>query len=208
MARSTGPRRWVAQTSQGNALYVRELVLGAIAGGALERVSGLWRLPARPAVSASLSELVAARMAGLTDAQQRALELLAFGEPLRLAELLDLVGAEPLAAAEGRGLVSIRGAGRSAEVRLAHPLYGEVIRAGLPLLRAREARLRLAETIQSSGSRTPEDSLRLARWLIDAGEVISIQLMLGLLERRRPTSPATLSSARRWRSRHGKPGAV
>jgi hypothetical protein len=32
-----GARRWVAQTSQGNALYVRELVLGAIAGGALER---------------------------------------------------------------------------------------------------------------------------------------------------------------------------
>jgi DNA-binding CsgD family transcriptional regulator len=173
-----GARRWVAQTSQGNALYVRELVLGAIAGGALERVNGLWRLPTRPAVSASLSELVAARMAGLTGAQQRALELLAFGEPLRLGELLDLVGAEPLAVAEGRGLINLRGAGRGAEARLAHPLYGEVIRAGLPSLRAREARLRLAETIQARESRTPEDSLRLARWLTDAGEDISVELML------------------------------
>jgi hypothetical protein len=165
-----GARRWVAQTSQGNALYIRELVLGAVAGGALEQVRGLWRLPARPAVSASLSELVAARMAGLTDAQQRALELLAFGEPLLLGELLDLVGVDPLSATEDRGLVNLRGAGRGAEARLAHPLYGEVIRAGLPSLRAREARLRLAETVQARGSRTPEDSLRLARWLTDAGE--------------------------------------
>jgi hypothetical protein len=85
-------------------------------------VSGLWRLPARPAVSASLSELVAARMAGLTVAEQRALELLAFGEPLRLEELLDLVGAEPLAATAGRGLVSLRGVGLNGELRLAHPL--------------------------------------------------------------------------------------
>lgn len=173
-----GARRWVAQTSQGNALYIRELVLGAVGGGALERVSGLWRLPTRPAVSASLSELIAARMAGLTDAQQRALELLAFGEPLRLGELLDLVGADPLSATEDRGLVSLRGAGLNAEARLAHPLYGEVIRAGLPSLRAREARLRLAEIVQARGSRTPEDSLRLARWLTDAGEEISIELAL------------------------------
>jgi hypothetical protein len=117
-------------------------------------------------------------MAGLTVAEQRALELLAFGEPLRLEELLDLVGAEPLAATAGRGLVSLRGVGLNGELRLAHPLYGEVIRVGLPSLRAREARLRLAETVQARGSRTPEDSLRLARWLIDAGEEISIELAL------------------------------
>jgi DNA-binding CsgD family transcriptional regulator len=173
-----GARRWVAQTSQGNALYVRELVLGAIAGGELELVNRLWRLPAPPAISASLSELVAARMTGLTDPQQRALELLAFGEPLRLKELLDLVGAEPLQATEARGLITVTGAGLDGEVRLAHPLYGEVIRTGLPSLRAREARLRLADTVNAQVSITPEDSLRLARWLIDAGEEISIELML------------------------------
>jgi hypothetical protein len=118
-----GARRWVAQTSRGNALYVRELVLGALAGGALEQVSGLWRLPVRPPVSASLTELVTARMAGLADAQQRALELLALGEPLRLSEVLDLAGSEPLAATEARGLVTVDGPGTDAGVRLSHPLY-------------------------------------------------------------------------------------
>ena len=47
-----GVRRWVWETSQGNPLYVRELMLGALAGGALEEVSGLWRMPRRPPLSA------------------------------------------------------------------------------------------------------------------------------------------------------------
>lgn len=173
-----GARRWVSETSRGNALYVRELVLGAIAQDALQLVSGLWRLPVRPPVSAPLRELVAARMAGLDDAEQRALELLALGEPLYLAETLALIGSEPLTAAEERGLITLEGASDLAEVRLSHPLYGEVIRAALPALRARDTRLRLANTVQARGALEPEDTLRLARWLIDAGETIPVDLML------------------------------
>lgn len=173
-----GARRWVAETSRGNALYVRELVLGALAGGALEQVSGLWRMPVRPPVSASLTELVTARLAGLAGAEQRALELLALGEPLPLREMLALVGTEPLAATEARGLVSADGAGIDTEVRLAHPLYGEVIRAALPTLRARELRLALVATVQARESLEPDDALRLARWLIDAGEAIPTEMLL------------------------------
>jgi DNA-binding CsgD family transcriptional regulator len=173
-----GARRWISETSRGNALYVRELILGALSGGALEQVSGLWRLPVRPPVSASLTELVAARLAGLDDAQQRALELLALGEPLPLSEVLALTGTDPLAATEARGLVIVSGSGPEAEVRLSHPLYGEVIRASLPSLRGREARLGLARTVQARGSLEPEDTLRVARWLLDAGEAISTDLML------------------------------
>jgi hypothetical protein len=171
-----GARRWISETSRGNALYVRELILGALSGGALEQVSGLWRLPVRPPVSASLTELVAARLAGLDDAQQRALELLALGEPLPLSEVLALTGTDPLAATEARGLVIVSGSGPEAEVRLSHPLYGEVIRASLPSLRGREARLGLARTVQARGSLEPEDTLRVARWLLDAGEAISTDL--------------------------------
>jgi DNA-binding NarL/FixJ family response regulator len=173
-----GARRWVAQTSRGNALYVRELVLGALAGGALEPASGLWRLPVRPPVSASLTELVTARLAGLTGAEQRALELVALGEPVRLAEALALAGSQPLAATEARGLVSVEGTGADAEVRLSHPLYGEVIRTGLPSLRGRELRLALVKTVQARDSLGSEDHLRLARWLIDAGEAIPTELLL------------------------------
>jgi DNA-binding NarL/FixJ family response regulator len=173
-----GARRWVSETSRGNALFIRELMLGAVAGGALQQVSGLWRLPVRPPVSASLTELVAARMAGLADNEHRALELLAVGEPLPVAEMVALTGTDPLMSTEARGLVSVTGAGPDAEVRLSHPLYGEVIRASLPTLRARETRLALARTVQARTSMAPQDILRLARWLIDAGETMPSDLML------------------------------
>ncbi len=173
-----GARRWVSETSRGNALYIRELMLGALAGGALQQVSGLWRLPVRPPVSASLTELVAARMAGLADNEHRTLELLAVGEPLPVAEIAALTGTEPLMSTEARGLVNVTGSGPDAEARLSHPLYGEVIRASLPTLRAREIRLALARTVQARPWTAPEDILRLARWLIDAGEAMPSDLML------------------------------
>ncbi|MBV9167813.1 MAG: AAA family ATPase [Solirubrobacterales bacterium] len=171
-------RHWIRETSAGNALYVRELVRGALAGGALKLVGGLWRMPARPPTSASLTELVTARLADLTRDQQRALELLALGEPLRASEMSAVIGSEPLSSVQERGLVTVEGATPDAEVRLSHPLYGEVIRAGLPSLRARELRLALAETMQARGSLGAEDTLRLARWLTDAGESMPADLLI------------------------------
>ena len=52
-------------------LYVRELMLGAIAGGALEEVSGLWRMPRRPPISAT--QVGIARFTGDGDGVARAL---------------------------------------------------------------------------------------------------------------------------------------
>ncbi len=169
---------WVWTTSRGNALYVRELVLGAVAGGALHRTSGLWQLPTRPPVSASLSELVSARMAGLPDSQQQVLDLLSLGEPLRLAELLTLVGSDALSGAEARGLISLDRPSAGADVRLAHPLYGEVVRAALGTLRARDIRLRLVELLRARESPGQQDALRLARWLLDAQEPLPTELAL------------------------------
>ncbi|MBV9808684.1 MAG: AAA family ATPase [Solirubrobacterales bacterium] len=171
-------RRWICETSGGNALYVRELVRGALAGGALKLVGGLWRLSERPPMSASLTELITARMADLTRDQQHALELLALGEPLRATDIVAMTGSEPLTSLQERGLASVEGLAADAEVRLSHPLYGEVIRAALPSLRARELRLALAERMQARASLGSEETLRLARWLTDAGETMSIDLMI------------------------------
>jgi predicted ATPase len=85
-------RDWVWNTSQGNALYVRELVRGALDSGALSRAGELWRMLAPAPISASLFELVSARLGDLAEAEREVLELLALGEPLRLGELTELVG--------------------------------------------------------------------------------------------------------------------
>ncbi len=170
--------RWIYATSLGNPLYVRELTLGALAGGALTEVHGLWRMPARPAVSASLTELIAVRMTGLSDVEQRALELLALGEPLRVCELVSLTGAKPVAGVEARGLVNLGDGSPSAQASLAHPLYGETIRAALPAFAARQTRLALADTVAARDDPETGDSLRIARWLLDAGEPIPASTLL------------------------------
>ena len=73
---------------------------------------------------------------------------------------------------EGRGLITVSGAGAAAEVRLSHPLYGEVIRAALPTLRAGRPDWRWSQTVQARPSMEPQDILRLARWLLEARETI------------------------------------
>ncbi len=170
--------RWIYATSLGNPLYVRELTLGALAGGALTDVHGLWRMPAPPSVSASLTELIAVRMTGLSDAEQRALELLALGEPLRVCELISLTGANPVAGVEARGLVNLGDGSPSAPASLAHPLYGETIRAALPAFAARQTRLALADTVAARDDPETGDSLRVARWLLEAGEPIPASTLL------------------------------
>jgi DNA-binding NarL/FixJ family response regulator len=168
-------RRGLYETSGGNALYVRELVHGA----SLQQVSGLWRLREPSSVSLSLRELVGTRLAALAQAERQVLELLALGEPLALSELRALGDEPPLAAAEAHGLVRIDAASVDGAVRLTDPLFGDVIRAELPLLRARSLRARLAETLRARDALTPDDTLRLASWLLDAGEPVPIALLLG-----------------------------
>jgi DNA-binding CsgD family transcriptional regulator len=169
---------WVRQNSQGNVLYVRELVTGAVDRGTLAYSRGLWRISGQPQLSQSLAEVVSLRMAGLTDPVRAPLELLAIGEPLKLQELTTLTDSESLMAAESYGMaeVSIRPSGD--EMRLAHPLYGEVIRRELPLLRARDMRLRLAATVQQRDPLLPDDALRVARWLLDAQASVPLDLLI------------------------------
>ena len=169
---------WIRETSGGNALYVRELVLGALASGAMERRNGLWQMAAPLPISRSLTEMVSGRLAGVSDREREALELLALGEPLQMSELVELLGDGALAGVEARGLIAIEGSGRQAEVRLAHPLYGEAVRASLGTVRGNAIRLQLAGIVQSRCRLTPNLALRVARWLLDAGERVPTASLL------------------------------
>ena len=173
-----GVRSWIWETSGGNPLYVRELVLGVFGSGALERRSGLWRMRAPLPISSSLTDMVSARLAGAGDGEREALELLALGEPLQMSELVELVGDVPLAGLEERGLIAIEGSGRQAEVRLEHPLYGEAVRASLGTVRGNVIRLRLAQIVRSRSRLTPDSALRVARWLLDAGERVPTAMLV------------------------------
>ena len=122
--------RWLVELSQGNPLFARELVLGAVDGEWLVADRGLWRLAGQPSVAASLVELVGHRMEELSGEQRAPIELLALAEPLRLTEIEHLTSYDALADAEAHGLITVDT--RADDVRLAHPLYGDVLRTSMP----------------------------------------------------------------------------
>lgn len=154
---------------QGNMLFLRELVNGAIQDGSLRNEGGIWRLVGVLAPSQRLVELVESRLVGLDDTERSLLELVSVGEPLGPAELAALGDLEVADLLERKGLLSSERNGRRLQIRLAHPLHGEVIRARIPAMRARAMARSLAEAVEATGARRREDVLRVATWRLEGG---------------------------------------
>jgi len=108
-------------------------------------------------------------LAGLAPGTVGVVEMLAVGEPLGLATLEKVTDAAAIEDAERHGLVRASQDGRRTEARLAHPVYGEVLRQRLPRSHLRRISALLAGALQATGARRREDLLRLARWQLDAG---------------------------------------
>ena len=161
-----GTRREFWQVTRGNPLYVRELVLGCLASGALVERSGVWHLEGPVPATARLTDLVEQRVGGLPTGARSVVELLAVCEPLELGYLETAAPVGVLESLERVGLVTIAIA--DGEVRLAHPLYGKVIRAAMPGSRARAILLAQASRLEAT-SPAGRAALRIAMWRLDAG---------------------------------------
>jgi len=173
----------VGQVAQGNALYLRELVVGAIETGALWRTGGVWRLHSALIPPPRLSELIEARLGRLDEQARLGLELLAFGEPLGAEALERLVPLAALEQAERSGLIALEQQQRRVQARLAHPLYGEVLRRNTPAIRARNVCRRLAEAVTATGIRRADDVLRVATWSLDAGGACDAAILIAASRR-------------------------
>src|SRR5271165_1108768 len=174
-----------ADRSRGNPLYLRELVTGAVETGALAEQGGIWRLRVgvlRP--MARLAELVALRLGDLSDAERTVLELLAVGEPLGQARLDSLADPVAVEALERKGLIASRRDGRRVEVWLTHPVYGDVVRAGITPLRERALARSLAEAVEAIGARRRDDTLLLASLRLTGGGGSAELLVAGAIAAR------------------------
>ena len=123
--------RWAFGTSEGHPLYLRELVKGALTSGALVRQDGLWQLRSLPQPSPSLVDLILLDLEGLSGEELDTARLLALGEPLELDTVARIAGLRSLSALEAKELAVLTRPttpGGTTEVRLSHPLYGEVVR--------------------------------------------------------------------------------
>jgi len=164
-------RRRMAEAAAGNPLALRELVHGGLSGGALRTRHGVWRLDPGFQPRTRVTELVAQHLVGLDAETRLVVELVAEGEPVSLPTLERLADAAAIRSAEESGLVVVGRSGARVEARLAHPLYGEVLRARLPLTHARMVRSRLAEALLDTPMRRRGDALRAAQWQVDGGKI-------------------------------------
>src|SRR5262249_9550692 len=70
---------------------------------------------------------------------------------------------------EARRLVTATTTGRRTTLRLAHPLYGEVLRGRLRPLRRRRIYQQLADMVEAAGARRREDVVQMALWRVASG---------------------------------------
>ena len=149
-ARST-PRRPAGCTgaSQGNPLFLRELVRGALANGTL--VDGPHGFSTGPVPSTRLIELLGDRVRRADEAERRVIELLAAAQPVPVSAL----GPRPVIdRLEGEGVISIDDVRPVLLARLGHPIYDEVVRASTPTARWHD---RLREAARLLRSQAPGD---------------------------------------------------
>lgn len=174
-------RLW--ELSEGNPLYLRELVLAGLDNGALVNARGIWHWSDREIGGPRLAELVEARLQGLLPDESQVVEPLAVAESLSVTVLGWFGPRRVLEAVERRGVLILERAGRRSVVRLRHPIYGEVLRSGMSGLRRRAVSERLADAWDPSHVRRREDLLRVVTLRLDAGRSVGPDLLLAAAKR-------------------------
>ncbi|HEY6425429.1 MAG TPA: LuxR C-terminal-related transcriptional regulator [Pseudonocardiaceae bacterium] len=166
----------------GNALFLREVVESGLERGTLLRSGGVWRFDGPLTPGARLIEMIEARIGALDADEQTLVELLAFGEPIGSEVLLRLGAHRVLVSTERKGLVVSERSERRLEVRLAHPLYAEVLRRRTSPLRERRTYQILAQAIEAAGARRATDNVRIVTWRLAGGLPVDSALIRGTAE--------------------------
>ncbi|MGY0064164.1 LuxR C-terminal-related transcriptional regulator [Streptomyces sp. LZ34] len=172
---ATARRLW--ECSGGNVLWLQQLVDAGLVSGRLALIAEVWCWQGPFQLSAHLVDLVSQRIGQLSSEVQRAAELLAFAEPLGVMVLEQLTSAAMMDELDHRNLLLSEEDGRRTQVRLAHPLYGEVLRRQTPPHRRRKYCRDLATAIQRTGMRRREDLARVGGWRLEAGDLTDPQFL-------------------------------
>lgn len=148
--------------TRGNVLYLRNIVEQEVADGRLAAHQGYWRWTGDPVVSSGLVQTIESRMGALPDAVGEVIDALAVGEPIDLVSLGRISDPAAVEDAEMRGLITLdQVEGGGAQMRLAHPLYGEVRRRRAPSARLRRLRGRVATELAAHAD--PDDMRTVVR---------------------------------------------
>ncbi|MFG1931205.1 LuxR C-terminal-related transcriptional regulator [Mycobacterium sp. NPDC048908] len=170
-------RLW--KLTRGNALYLRNIVEQEIADGRLKQQSGYWQWIGEPCMPRGLVELIESRFSGLSQPVGEVIDTLAVGEPLGMSTLRRIADAGAIEEAHVRGLITVDELDSELEVRLAHPLYGEVRRSRSPETRLRRLRGQVAEELaRTPGSDEMSMVVRRASLILDSDLTPDTELLL------------------------------
>jgi len=175
---SSASRMW--QVTEGNPLYLREVLLSSQETGALREIDGEWSWRGEWATGSRIMEIVATRLGRLDPDETDVMEMLAVAGSLPLDLVAGLTSTEAIERLERSALLSTERSGRRLEVAIGHPLHAEVLRSQMPTLHQRAIRRNLVEALNGAGGRRAEDQVRIACWSIESGlEVDPMTLALG-----------------------------
>ena len=150
VAARTGEGLW--RLSEGNPLFLRELVEDGLRSGRLHRSGGLWTWRGDMVPSHRLAELVLDQLGDLEATEWQAMEVLAAAQPLPVDDVVQFSSPDAVAALQRRGLVADAAAGGPGEVRTAHPLFARVVRSRVPEAVLRGIRQQLVAQAAATGS--------------------------------------------------------
>lgn len=154
----TAGRLW--RLTGGNALYLRNIVENEIAEQRIVQHHGWWRWIGEPVLPPGLVELIESRIGVLAEPVSDVVDALAVGEPIPLETLRRITDPAAVEEADTRGLIMLEQTADEVQVRLAHPIYGEVRRRRAAPTRLRRLRGRVANELVAPEGR--DDNLQLA----------------------------------------------
>lgn len=162
-------RLW--RVTLGNPLYLRELIRAAVGDGTLVEGHGIVRWEGNPLTASRLIELVEAQFAVLSADEREVLELVSLGDPLPLDTLSRITASHAIEAVEDAGLVTVSDVGSppGSHLRVAHPIFAEIVRGQCPEVRRRRHLRELAAATEGATHARPGDLLRVALWHLDSG---------------------------------------
>jgi hypothetical protein len=144
-------RLW--KLTRGNVLYLRNIVEQEVADGRIVRQTGYWRWLGDPAVPPGLVELIESRIGALPALVSDVVDAVAVGEPIELACLRRIADPAAIEEADTRGLITLESVVGGVQVRVAHPLYGEVRRRRAAPTRLRRLRGLVATELAAADDR-------------------------------------------------------
>jgi DNA-binding NarL/FixJ family response regulator len=168
----------LCQITGGNAQFLRELVDHAIDAGSLRLVASVWQWSGLVNAAGRLVDVVQLRLGDLTPDEAELINMLALAGSLEV-DLPAVVGLGQVAESlNQRGIVVVERADRTLRLRLAYPLYNEVVMATMPQLTARRLRIQLADAIENAGTRNQHDKLLAQVLRVEAGQALRPARML------------------------------